>query len=85
MIGRAMTDIQAMSGRFDAPLTEGEVSVLTGTAPAAGMQGYQTELTAYSGGRGRLSGVIGFLRAWGRIPCGMAGCGAVYAPGKRVS
>ncbi len=55
MIGRAMTDIQAMSGRFDAPLTDGEVSVLTGTAPAAGMQGYQTELTAYSGGRGRLT------------------------------
>lgn len=54
MIGRAMTDVQAMSGRFDAPLTEGEISVLTGTAPVAKMQGYQAELLAYSGGNGRL-------------------------------
>lgn len=64
MIGRAMTDVQAMSGRFDAPLTEGNVSVLTGTAPVAGMQGYQAELTAYSGGSGRL-----FCSLKGYEPC----------------
>lgn len=64
MIGRAMADIQAMSGRFDAPLTEGDVSVLTGTAPAAGMQGYQAVLTAYSGGSGKL-----FCSLKGYEPC----------------
>lgn len=64
MIGRAMTDVQAMSGRFDAPLTEGDVSVLTGTAPAAGMQGYQAVLTAYSGGSGKL-----FCSLKGYEPC----------------
>lgn len=64
LIGRAMTDVQAMSGHFDAPLTEGDVSVLTGTAPATKMQGYQTVLTAYSGGNGRL-----FCRLKGYEPC----------------
>lgn len=64
MIGRAMTDIQAMNGRFDAPLTEGEVSVLTGTVPAAGIQGYQAVLMAYSGGNGRL-----FCTLKGYEPC----------------
>ena len=54
-IGRAMTDIQKMNGKFDAPLTEGEVSVLTGSAPVSAMRGYQTEFTAYTGGRGRMS------------------------------
>ena len=54
-IGRAMTDIQKMYGKFDAPLTEGEVSVLTGSAPVSAMRGYQTEFTAYTGGRGRMS------------------------------
>ena len=64
LIGRAMTDVQAMSGHFDAPVTEGDVSVLTGTAPAAKMQGYQTALMAYSGGNGRL-----FCSLKGYEPC----------------
>lgn len=64
LIGRAMTDVQAMSGHFDAPLTEGDISVLTGTAPAAKMQGYQAVLTAYSGGNGRL-----FCSLKGYEPC----------------
>lgn len=64
LIGRAMTDVQTMNGRFDAPLTEGDISVLTGTAPAVGMQGYQAELMAYSGGNGRL-----FCHLKGYEPC----------------
>ncbi|MDE7339318.1 MAG: TetM/TetW/TetO/TetS family tetracycline resistance ribosomal protection protein [Lachnospiraceae bacterium] len=64
LIGRAMTDVQAMSGHFEAPVTEGDVSVLTGTAPAAKMQGYQTALMAYSGGSGRL-----FCSLKGYEPC----------------
>ena len=64
LIGRAMTDVQVMCGHFDAPVTEGEISVLTGTAPAAKMQGYQAELMAYSGGNGRL-----FCGLKGYEPC----------------
>ncbi len=64
MVGRAMTDVQAMGGSFEAPRTDGELSVLKGTAPVAGMQGYQALLTAYSGGRGRL-----FCNLKGYEPC----------------
>lgn len=64
LIGRAMTDVQTMCGHFDAPITEGEISVLTGTAPVAKMQGYQAELMAYSGGNGRL-----FCSLKGYEPC----------------
>ena len=35
LIGRGMTDIQKMHGTFQPPETEGEVSVLTGSVPAA--------------------------------------------------
>ncbi len=53
--GRAMTDIQKMHGSF-APLElDGETAVLTGSAPVVTMRGYQTELIAYTKGRGRIS------------------------------
>lgn len=55
MIGRALTDMERMHGRFGAPSTEGEMSVLTGFVPAAAMQDYPMELAAYSGGRGRMN------------------------------
>ncbi len=54
-VGRAMADIQKMSGTFSAPEPRGELSLLKGTAPVAGMQGYQREVMAYTGGRGRLA------------------------------
>ena len=54
-LGRAMSDIQRMQGRFDAPLTEGEISLLTGSAPAASMRGYQRGVNAYTRGLGRLN------------------------------
>ncbi len=54
-LGRAMSDVQRMSGSFQAPVTEGEYAVLTGTAPVVKMQGYQRELSAYTRGRGRLA------------------------------
>ena len=54
LIGRGMTDIQKMHGTFQPPETEGELSVLTGSVPAATMRDYQKEVTAYSRGRGRL-------------------------------
>ena len=55
MVGRAMTDIQKMYGTFKEPEIEGEMSVLTGVAPVVNMGGYQSEVTAYTRGRGRLS------------------------------
>lgn len=55
MVGRAMTDIRKMYGTFQGPEIEGEMSVLTGVAPVVTMGGYQSEVTAYTRGRGRLS------------------------------
>lgn len=54
-LGRAMSDVRRMYGSFGAPVAEGEYSVLSGTAPVSEMQGYQRELNAYTGGRGRLT------------------------------
>ena len=51
-VGRAMTDIQNMSGKFGTPMIEEETTVLTGSAPVSLMRGYQKEFTAYTGGRG---------------------------------
>lgn len=64
LVGRAMTDIQAMAGRFDAPETVGEEAVLTGTVPVSEFGGYHTKLLAYTGGKGRL-----FTRLKGYEPC----------------
>lgn len=54
-VGRAMTDIQNMSGKFRTPMIEEETTVLTGSAPVSLMRGYQKEFTAYTGGRGRMA------------------------------
>lgn len=64
LVGRAMTDVQAMGGRFDAPETVGEEAVLTGTVPVSAFGGYQTKMLAYTGGKGRL-----FTRMQGYEPC----------------
>lgn len=50
-----MTDIQKMLGEFDPPKTEGEMTVLTGSAPVVTMRDYQKEVISYTSGRGRLS------------------------------
>lgn len=55
MTGRAMNDITRMHGRFAQPEIEGEMSILTGTAPVATMQEYQQDVTAYTRGQGKLS------------------------------
>ena len=55
MVGRALTDIQRMSGNFTPPMIEGEFAVVEGSAPVAKMRGYQTEVTSYTKGRGRLT------------------------------
>ncbi len=54
-VGRAMNDLQTMGGSVEGPEQEGELSVLTGHAPVAGLRDYWREVTAYTRGRGRLS------------------------------
>ena len=50
MIGRAMADVEKMSGAFSAPMTEDGIGVLTGYAPVASMRDYPREVAAYTKG-----------------------------------
>ena len=54
-LGRAMSDITRMNGRFDPPVTDGENSALTGSVPVASVGDYGREVAAYTKGHGRLS------------------------------
>lgn len=58
MVGRAMVDIEKMHGRCNAPIQEGEMEILTGTAPVSTMQEYQKELNTYTKGYGRLFCIV---------------------------
>ena len=53
-IGRAITDIRAMGGSFEAPETLGSLSRLTGKVPASEMKDYAEVLASYTQGRGQL-------------------------------
>ena len=53
-VGRAITDIRAMSGEFDAPETSGALSTLKGLVPASELRDYADTVAAYTQGRGRL-------------------------------
>lgn len=53
-IGRAMTDLQRMGAQFGQPTGADELT-LEGSAPAAALRGYQSEVTAYTRGKGRIS------------------------------
>ena len=66
-LGRAMTDIQKMTGTFSEPENENGQMVLKGSAPVSQMQGYAAEVTAYTRGLGHLSCV---LKGYG--PCANA-------------
>ena len=63
-IGRAITDIQRMSGTFETRVGENGQAVITGTAPVFEMQDYQTQVSAYTGGEGKLQ-----CRQGGYQPC----------------
>ena len=54
-VGRAMTDIQTMGGTVEPPQSQGDMTLLTGFAPVAGMRDYWQTVTAYTRGCGRLS------------------------------
>lgn len=64
LIGRGMTDLQSRAGKFEAPETEGEYAILRGTVPVSEMTGYQAQVRAYSGGKGRL-----YTALKGYAPC----------------
>ena len=63
-VGRALNDIQRMSGEFDPPEIVGDMSVLVGIAPVSEMREYQRTVAEYTKGEGRLS-----LRLKGYFPC----------------
>lgn len=54
MTGRAMTDLERMQAKISAPEMEGDTALLRGQAPAACLQDYQIEVTAYTKGQGHL-------------------------------
>lgn len=53
--GRAMTDIQRMSGTFDTPENSGELTIIKGTAPVSEMGDYAREVMQYTHGKGKLA------------------------------
>ena len=64
MVGRAMTDVEKMHGKFEGPYQEGEAQVLRGIAPVACMANYQKEVTAYTKGLGKVT-----IQFAGYYPC----------------
>ena len=63
-VGRAITDIRAMSGDFDGPESDGSNSTLTGLVPASEIGDYATQVAAYTQGLGQLQ-----LTLHGYAPC----------------
>lgn len=63
-IGRAINDIRAMGGSFDAPVDVPEGMELSGRAPVSELQGYMAQVVSYTRGRGRL-----VCEADGYAPC----------------
>ena len=64
MIGRAITDIRAMSGEFDAPEPVGGNSTLRGTVPVSEVEDYAADVASYTHGTG-----IFQTRLLGYRPC----------------
>lgn len=54
-VGRAMSDIQLMHDTFNPPELDGEMSVLTGSAPVSAMCDYAGTVRQYTRGVGKLS------------------------------
>ena len=63
-VGRAISDIREMSGRFESPEAVGEVSTLRGSLPASELGDYPDRLAAFTQGMGRLQLTLG-----GYEPC----------------
>jgi len=63
-VGRAITDIRAMSGDFDTPETVGNTATLQGIVPAAELKDYAQQVAAYTQGQGQLQ-----IALRGYFPC----------------
>ena len=63
-IGRAITDIRAMSGEFDAPESGSSITTLRGIVPASELGDYADQVAAYTQGRGLLQ-----ISLKGYAPC----------------
>ncbi len=63
-VGRAMGDIQRMSGEVSAPEIEGEKAVLAGRVPASSLGDYAAEISSYTKGEGQI-----FTTLSGYAPC----------------
>ena len=63
-IGRAITDIRAMSGEFESPESGGSISTLRGVVPASELGDYADQVAAYTQGRGMLQ-----ISLKGYAPC----------------
>ena len=63
-VGRAITDIRAMSGNFDPPESTGSTATLRGLVPAAELGDYAQQVAAYTQGRGQLQ-----IALEGYAPC----------------
>ncbi len=61
-IGRAMTDIETMSGTFNPPEDIGGRSKLTGIAPASEIKNYSAKLITYTKGEGQMALVFDAYR-----------------------
>ena len=64
VVGRAITDIRAMSGDFEAPENSGPLTTLKGTVPASELKDYAEQVAAYTQGKGRLQ-----IALRGYAPC----------------
>lgn len=62
--GRALSDIQQMNGSFKTPASDGELTVISGSAPIASIRDYQNEIKAYTRGKGKI-----YLSFKGYEPC----------------
>ena len=58
MLGRAMSDIQRMSGTFDPPEMDGQYAVLAGVCPVSEMRDYAMDVNVYTHGTGHLGCVF---------------------------
>lgn len=57
-VGRAMTDIEAMYGKSDAPEIYGDTAIITGRVPVSTMRDYSITFNSYTKGMGKLSCVV---------------------------
>ncbi len=55
LCGRVMNDITKMYGNFDAPITIGNNSIISGIVPVASSMNYAKELLSFSKGKGSIS------------------------------